>query len=143
MNEQSRTTRIRRGPIEEQHVGTVAILMTDVEPAVRLNAELEAQGIRTVTISPMDDVRGDLRRAHPDVLVLTGALLDGANVSLVRQQLWEGVPVVGFTDVSDAGVNERLRDVGYVETWPKPIVLEEVVDGIRRQLDRQRLALLT
>lgn len=143
MNERSRTTLIRRGPIEEQHVGTVAILMTDVEPAVRLNAELEAQGIRTVTISPMDDVRGDLRRAHPDVLVLTGALLDGANVSLVRQQLWEGVPVVGFTDVSDAGVNERLRDVGYVETWPKPIVLEEVVDGIRRRLDRQRLALLT
>ena len=143
MSERSRTTLIRRGQVEEQHVGTVAILMTDVEPAVRLNAELEAQGIRTVTISPMDDVRGDLRRAHPDVLVLTGALLDGANVSLVRQQLWEGVPVVGFTDVIDAGVNERLRDVGYVETWPKPIVLEEVVDGIRRRLDRQRLALLT
>jgi DNA-binding NtrC family response regulator len=53
------------------------------------------------------------------------------------------VPVVGFTDVSDAGVYERLRDVGYVETWPKPIVMEEVVDGIRRRLDRQRLALLT
>jgi hypothetical protein len=59
-------------------MGVVAILMTDVEPAVRLNAALEAQGITTVTISPMDDVRGDLRRVRPAVLVLTGALLDNA-----------------------------------------------------------------
>jgi DNA-binding NtrC family response regulator len=143
VSERTRTAMVRRGQPEEHVSGTVAILMTDVEPAVRLNAALEALGIRTVTISPMDDVRGDLRRARPDVLVLTGALLDSANVSLVRQQLWEGVPVVGFTDVSDAGVYDRLRDVGYVETWPKPIALDEVVDGIRRRLDRQRLALLT
>src|SRR5688572_2262195 len=71
---------------------TVAILMTDVEPAVRLNAALEQAGFETITISPMDDVRGSLRRAHPAVLVLTGALLDPTNLSLVRQLLWDGVP---------------------------------------------------
>jgi DNA-binding NtrC family response regulator len=114
-----------------------------VEPAVRLNAALESAGVSTVVISPMDDVRGDLRRAAPDVLVLTGALLDPANVALVRQQLWEGVAVVGFTDVSDPGVAERLRDVGYVETWPKPIVVDETVRAIRRRLERQWLATVT
>ncbi len=143
MTERPRGAHARRGSTEDNEAGVVAILMTDVEPAVRLNAALEAIGVTTVTISPMDDVRGDLRRARPDVLVLTGALLDAANVALVRQQLWEGVPVVGFTDVSDALVTERLRDVGYVETWSKPVVLEEVVDGIQRRLDRQRLATLT
>jgi DNA-binding NtrC family response regulator len=121
----------------------VAILMTDVEPAVRVNAALEQLGVTTVTISPMDDVRGDLRRARPTVLVLTGALLDPANVALVRQMLWDNVAVLGFSDVTDADMPERLRDLGYAETWAKPVVIDEVVDAIRRRLERQRLAELT
>ena len=132
-----------RGGSEQRDSGVVAILMTDVEPAVRLNAALESAGVSTVMISPMDDVRGDLRRSAPDVLVLTGALLDPGNVALVRQQLWEGVAVVGFTDVSDAGVAERLREVGYAETWPKPILVDETVRAIRRRLERQWLASVT
>jgi DNA-binding NtrC family response regulator len=132
-----------RGGSEQRDSGVVAILMTDVEPAVRLNAALEGAGVSTVMLSPMDDVRGDLRRAAPDVLVLTGALLDPGNVALVRQQLWEGVAVVGFTDVSDPGMAERLRDVGYAETWPKPIVVDETVRAIRRRLERQWLASVT
>ena len=117
--------------------------MSDVEPAVRLNAALEAQEISTITISPMDDVRGDLKRTRPDLLVLTGALLDPANVALVRQQLWEGVSVVGFTDVSEPAMYDRLHDLGYAETWPKPIVLADVVDGIRRRLERHWLGSVT
>jgi DNA-binding NtrC family response regulator len=117
--------------------------MSDVEPAVRLNAALEALGIGTLTISPMDDVRGDIRRAKPDLLVLTGALLDAHNVALVRQMLWDEVPVLGFTDVSDPAMAERLREIGYVELCAKPLVIPEVVDTIRRRLDRQRLARVT
>jgi len=142
MNTRARAAFTRRGSNDDSK-GRVAILMSDVEPAVRVSAALEALGYDTVTISPMDDVRGDLRRAAPDLLVLTGALLDSANVSLVRQQLWEGVPVLGFTDVSDPLMADRLRDVGYVQTWPKPVVIDEVVDGIVRRLERQRLAQLT
>jgi len=122
---------------------TVAILMTDVEPAVRLNAALEQAGFETVTISPMDDVRGSLRRAPPAALVLTGALLDATNLSLVRQQLWDGVPVLGFTDVTDPAMSERLLAAGYAETWPKPIVVDDVVDNIRRRFERKQLAEIT
>ena len=129
-----------RGGVEDAAAGVVAILMTDVEPAVRLNAALEAQGVATVTISPMDDVRGDLRRARPTVLVLTGALLDNANIALVRHLLWDNVAVIGFTDVTDPLMLDRLRDVGYAETWPKPVVIDDVVDSIRRRLERRRLA---
>jgi len=130
----------RRGGVEGDTTGVVAILMTDVEPAVRLNAALEAQGVHTVTISPMDDVRGDLRRVRPAVLVLTGALLDSANVALVRHLLWDNVAVIGFTDVVDPLMQERLCEVGYAETWPKPVVVDDVVDSIRRRLERLRLA---
>lgn len=117
--------------------------MTDVEPAVRLNAALEQAGFHTVTISPMDDVRGTLRRSPPSILVLTGALLDATNLSLVRQQLWDGVPVLGFTDVSDPAMKDRLSAAGYAETWPKPIVIDEVVDSVRRRIERKELAEIT
>lgn len=139
----ARAAATRRGASNDDAPSVVAILLSDVEPAVRINAALEALGIETVVISPMDDVRGDLRRASPHLLVLTGALLDPANVALVRQQLWNGVPVVGLTDVADEQMAERLRDIGYAETWPKPIVLDDVVDAIRQRLDRRRLSELT
>jgi len=134
---------MRRGGVDDGAASVIAILMTDVEPAVRLNAALEAAGMTTVTISPMDDVRGDVRRARPDIVVLTGALLDAANMSLVRQLLWDNVAVLGFTDVSDVQMMERLRDIGYAETWPKPVRIEDVVDSVVRRLERQRLAELT
>ncbi|WP_396222164.1 sigma-54 interaction domain-containing protein [Gemmatimonas sp.] len=139
MSTRARPTGRRTGG-DDGSAPVVAILMTDVEPAVRLNAALEALGMATVTISPMDDVRGDLRRARPTVLVLTGALLDAATVALVRQLLWDNVAVIGFTDVSDPLLLERLRDIGYAETWPKPVPIDDVVDSIRRRLERLRLA---
>jgi DNA-binding NtrC family response regulator len=139
----ARSGAAKRGSIDDGELGVVGILMTDVEPAIRLNAALEQLGVATVTISPMDDVRGDLRRARPAVLVLTGALLDGANIALVRQLLWDNVAVIGFTDVADSATLERLREVGYAETWPKPVVIADVVDSIRRRLERQRLAQIT
>ena len=143
MSTRVRPAAVRRGGADDGAASVVAILMTDVEPAVRLNAALEADGVTTVTISPMDDVRGDVRRARPDVVVLTGALLDGANVSLVRQLLWDNVAVIGFTDVAEPPMLERLRELGYADLWPKPVRIEDVVDSIRRRLERQRLAELT
>lgn len=124
-------------------MGVVAILLTDVEPAVRLNAALEAQGVRTVAISPMDDVRGDLRRARPSVVVFTGALLDASHIALVRQLLWDNVAVLGFVDVADPALEARLREIGYSEIWQKPVVIDDVVDSIRRRLERQHLADIT
>lgn len=131
---------VGRGADHDVDHDIVAILMSDVEPAVRLNALLEASDIVTTMISPMDDVRGMIRRARPSVVVLTGALLDSANVSLVRQLLWDNIAVLGFTDVVDSTLLERLHDIGYAETWPKPVNVEEVADSIRRRLDRKRLA---
>ena len=121
----------------------VLITLTDIEAAVRLNARLEQAGVETVVVSPVDDVRSAIGRERPDVIVLTGGLVEAPNVQIARQQLWEGAAVVGLADVSDPTLLERLRAAGYVEVWPKPVDLDEVFEGIRRILERRRLSRVT
>ena len=121
----------------------VLLTLADVEPAVRLNALLEGAGYQTALVSPMDDVPSAIRREKPDVIVLTGALTDVANIQLVKRQQWDGAAVVGLADLNDPTVHDRLRAIGYVEVYAKPVDLDEVFAGIRRILDRRRLSLDT
>jgi DNA-binding NtrC family response regulator len=126
-------------------LGSVALLLTDVEPAVRLNAVLESRGIETTLISPLDDVRGALRKARPGVIVLTGALVDGANIGLVREQLWEGVSVIGLADDAEITdeLEERLRTIGYAAALSKRAPIEELADIVQRRLEQRALATVT
>jgi DNA-binding NtrC family response regulator len=119
------------------------VTMGDLEPAVRLGAAFEAQGVEVALVPPVDDVRSAVRRERPDVVVFTAGLLDPQQVALVRQLLWDGVPAVGLTDVSDAQTTARLRDAGYAALYPKPVVADEVAAGARRLLERRRLAELS
>ena len=116
------------------------ITLTDVEPAVRLNALLESTGITTELVSPLDDIRGSLERFEPDVVVITGALLDTGNVQIVREELWAGVPVVGLADVDEPGMRERLRSIGYADVLVKPVQPDDVAPVVRRLLERRRLS---
>ena len=117
----------------------VLITLTDVEPAVRVNALLEQAGIETAMVSSLDDIGGALRRERPDVIVVTGHLADPVHVQLARQQLWGGAAVVGLADVQDPTMQERLRALGFSEIFPKPVDPQEVADGVRRVLERRRL----
>src|SRR5690349_21425930 len=74
---------------------------------------------------------------------MTGALIDPQNVALVREMLWEGIAVVGLADVRDPEIDERLKAIGFVEVYAKPIVVDEVAGGIRGILERRRLQQLT
>jgi DNA-binding NtrC family response regulator len=121
----------------------VLITLNDVEPAVRLNAVLERSGVETAVVSPLDDIRSAIRRERPEVVVLSGGLLDAHNVALARDLLWDEVSVMGFTDVSDPAIEGRLRAMGYSEVYAKPVVIDEVAAGVRRLLDRQRLSRAT
>jgi len=121
----------------------VLITTTDVEPAVRLNAELEAAGISTAMISPMDDLQASVRREKPDVIVITGNLLDPHVQSLVRAQLWDGATVLGLADVGDPQLEHRLRALGFSEVLNKPVPSAELVGRVKALLDRRRLAELT
>jgi DNA-binding NtrC family response regulator len=122
---------------------SVLITLTDVEPAVRLNALLERHEIATELVSPLDDFRAALRRAQPRVVVMTGGLLDPQNVQLVRELLWDEVAVVGLADLRDEDVDRRLEAVGFLEVYQKPIDPEEVAESIRGLLHRRELANIT
>ena len=121
----------------------VLITLTDVEPAVRLKNLFERAGVETEVVSPYDDLRTAVEKQKPDVIVLTGGLVDQPNVQLVKRQLWEGTAVVGLSDLDDPTLRDRLRALGYVEIWTKPVDVNEVFDGIRRILERRRLADIT
>ena len=117
----------------------VLITLTDVEPAVRLNAVLEAAGNQTTVVSPLDDLRGEIKKFKPDLIVLTGALGEPSNIQIVRDQLWNGTAVIGLADVEDPDLRERLRMIGMVDVYTKPISSDELYLAVRRVLDRQRL----
>jgi DNA-binding NtrC family response regulator len=121
----------------------VLITLTDLEPAARLNGQLERSGVQTVLVPPTDDLPAAIEREKPDLIVLTGGLVDPTNVRVARQQLWDGCPVVGLSDVDDPLVIERLRAAGFLEVFPKPVNVDEVIDSIKRTLDRRRLQQVT
>jgi DNA-binding NtrC family response regulator len=121
----------------------VLLTLQDVEPAVRVNALLERDGVDTALVSPLDDIRGALRREKPDIIVFSGELNDPATLAIVKEQLWEGAAAVGLADVADPVHTERLRALGFVDVFVKPVNPEEVVGSLRRILERRRLQQLT
>ncbi len=121
----------------------VLLTLQDVEPAVRINALLEQEGVDTALVSPLDDIRAALRREKPDLIVFSGDLADPATLAIVKEQLWQGAATVGLADVGDPAHLDRLRTQGFVDIFVKPVVPSEVVGGLRRILDRRRLQRLT
>jgi DNA-binding NtrC family response regulator len=119
---------------------TVLITLADVEPAVRLNARLEEANVSTLMVSPLDDVRAEVHRARPELIVLTGNLADPAILQLVRDQLWNGVGVLGLADVSDPQLIERLREIGFIDIYTKPVSPDDLFTAVKRALDQHRLA---
>src|SRR4051812_6123949 len=119
------------------------LTLNDVEPAVRLNAALEAEGVDTAVVSPLDDMRAALKREKPDVIVFSGELTEPATVALVKEQLWEGIAAVGLADIPEPAPLDRLRLIGYVDVYPKPISIPAVVAGVRGILERRRLQRIT
>jgi len=120
-------------------MSAVVITLHDVEPAVRLNAQLEREGITTHVVSPLDDIRGTIERAKPDAVVFTGELTDRFNEAVVSELLWRGVPSVGLTDVHDERQLERLRGAGFVELFVKPVDPPELAGAVKRLLERRRV----
>ncbi|MBX3173543.1 MAG: sigma-54-dependent Fis family transcriptional regulator [Gemmatimonadaceae bacterium] len=119
---------------------TVLITLADVEPAVRLNALLEADDVRTAVVSPLDDLPSEVRKARPDVIVFTGNLLDPQTLAIVRDQLWGGAAVLGLADIGDPQLELKLKAIGFAEVINKPVSPEALRQSVNELLDRQRVA---
>jgi DNA-binding NtrC family response regulator len=124
-------------------MAAVLITLHDVEPAVRLNAALEKEGFKTEVVSPLDDIRGVVVRAKPELMVVTGALTDPHMEAIVRDQLWGGAATIGLTDVSDETQLEKMHARGYAELHTKPVETAELVAIVKRMLERRKLQIET
>ena len=102
---------------------TVLITLTDVEPAVRLNALLERRRRRDRDrVAARRRPRGDPAARSRTLVVMTGGLLDPHNVQLVRELLWDDVAVVGLRRRARPGDRRAPAALGYVEVFAKPVV---------------------
>ena len=117
----------------------VLITMDDLETAVPLNAAMEAAGFTTAMLSSMDDARAALRRANPDLVVLTGAVHEPHSVALAAMARDHEISTLALLEPTDSERTERVVRLGVTETMMKPARPDEVLATARRLLERRGL----
>ena len=119
----------------------VLITADDLEPAVRINAALEAAGFRTALTTSLDDVKAELRRREPppDCLVLTGGLHEPAAASLLAAARERSISTLGLVESTEPDAKGVARSLGLTAHLAKPSDPAEVVATVRRLIERRRL----
>ena len=121
----------------------ILITMADLETAVPLNAALEAAGFSTAMVSPLDDAPAAMRREHPDLLILTGAVHEASALQLLRLAREQEVYTLGLLESTDSERGERVARIGATALLTKPVKVDEGVAQARRLVERRRLQQLT
>ncbi|MGH7612737.1 MAG: sigma 54-interacting transcriptional regulator, partial [Gemmatimonadales bacterium] len=117
----------------------VLVTTGDLEPAVRVNAQLEAAGFATAMITSFDDVREALRRREPDCLVITGALHEPGTARLLALARERAVSTLGLVEATEPDPKDLARELGLTAFLEKPADAGEVALVVRRLVDRRRL----
>ncbi len=121
----------------------VLITMEDLEAAVRANAAFEAAGFRTTMISALDDLRSALKRADPDLLVLTGGLRESGLARTLAEWSDARPAILGLVEGTDADPPALARRLGLAGVLAKPAPADEVVAAGRRLIERKKLQVRT
>jgi DNA-binding NtrC family response regulator len=121
-----------------------AVLITtdDLEPAVRLRAAFEAQGLKVELLAPGEGLADAL--AEPLLVVLTGGLRERrarAVIAAARERT--RLPVIGLTEPTEPTGREICRQLGLSECFSKPVDVEEVALVGRRLIQREELREIT
>ncbi len=121
----------------------ILLSMDDLETAVPLNAALENAGFSTAMVSAMDDARAAIRRAGPDLVILTGAVHDPPALHLAALARDQEIPTLALLEPTDSERGERVGRLGVTETMMKPARPDEAVATARRLVERRRLQVRT
>ena len=117
----------------------ILVTMADLETAVPLNAALEAAAFSTAMVSPIDDARAAMRREHPDLLILTGAVHETSAQQLIRLAREQEVYSLALLEPTDSERGERIARIGATALLTKPLKIDEAVATARRLVERRRL----
>ncbi len=123
--------------------GRVLITMEDLEAAVRANAAFEAAGFTTTMVSALDDLRSAVRRADPDLMVLTGGLREAGMARTLAEVAEARLATLGLAEPTDADTADLTRRLGLSGALLKPVPADEVVAAGRRLIERKKLQLRT
>ena len=121
----------------------ILLTMDDLETAVRTNAALEAAGYATTLVSSLDDARGAMRRANPDLVLLTGAVYEPPARHLAQMAHDAEISILALLEATDSGPGERDEHLHTTALLSKPTNPEEVVQTVGRLLARRQLQLRT
>ena len=117
----------------------ILITLDDLETAVPLNAAFEAAGFATNTIAALDDARSAVRREHPALIILTGALYEPPARHLVAYAHDREVSTLALLEHTDSERAEKAAQLGVTDVMAKPARPEEVVAVAKRLIERRRL----
>ena len=119
----------------------ILLTMADLETAVPLNAALEGAGFTTAMVSPLDDAPAAVRREHPDLLILTGAVHEAGAQQLFRLAREHEVYTLALLEPTDSERTERGAEprVAATARLRKPLKTDEAVATARRLVERRRL----
>jgi len=120
----------------------VLITTDDLEPAVRLRAAFEEDGMRVELLAPGESVADALN--EPLLLVITGGLRERRARQLIAQARERGrVPIIGLTEATEPAGREVCRQLGISDCFAKPIDADEVALVGRRLVQREELREIT
>jgi DNA-binding NtrC family response regulator len=121
----------------------ILITMEDLESAVRANAAFEAAGYRTTMVSALDDLPSAIRRADPDLLLLSGGLREPPLRRVLLGALSPRCATIGLAEPGDSDPAGLRAALGLTAVLVKPAAPDEIIAAGRRLIERRRLQLRT
>ncbi|HEX3928627.1 MAG TPA: sigma-54 dependent transcriptional regulator [Gemmatimonadales bacterium] len=117
----------------------VVVTLSDLEIAVPLDRALEGSGLATALVASADEARAAIRREHPFLLVMTGAVHEAPAIALAAYARDHEVAVLALLEPTDPEHPERAERLGATEVMVKPVATDELAATVRRLVERRDL----
>ncbi len=116
----------------------VVITLADLETAVPLDRELESGGLASALVASADEGRAAIRRDHPAVVVLTGAVHEQATIGLADYARDHDAALVVLLEPTDPD-GSAMQVLGALEVMTKPVATADLAAVVRRLVERREL----